>query len=57
MYHHPGGVTAPKLGELCGRDKADVSRMMAMMREKGLVVQESAGQTLYGGVWLSLIHI
>ena len=51
MYHHPGGVTAPQLGELCGRDKADVSRMMAMMREKGLVVKESAGQTLYGGVW------
>ena len=37
MYHHPGGVTAPQLGELCGRDKADVSRMMAMMREKGSI--------------------
>ena len=52
MYHHPGGVTAPQLGELCGRDKADVSRMMAMMREKGLVVRGKLAGKRAG--WLSV---
>ena len=31
------GITATKLCELCGRDKADVSRAIALLREKGLV--------------------
>lgn len=41
----PDGVTGPRLVELCGRDKSDVSRAIAILREKGLVVKEGD----YGG--------
>jgi DNA-binding MarR family transcriptional regulator len=44
MYRHPEGITAAGLAELCGRDKADVSRAVAVMAEKGLVKKESNGQ-------------
>lgn len=44
------GVTAPQLCELCGKDKADVSRMMSIMEKKGLVVKESVGKNLYRGL-------
>lgn len=39
LYRHPEGVTATRLGELCGKDKADVSRMMTMMAQKGLILK------------------
>ena len=35
LYSFKDGITAPKLCELCGKDKADVSRMMSIMEEKG----------------------
>ena len=34
------GITAAKLGELCGKDKSDVSRMMAVMEKEGLISRE-----------------
>jgi len=37
LYRYPEGVTAAKLCELCGRDKAEVSRTLAIMEKKGLV--------------------
>ena len=40
LYRCPDGVTATKLGELCSRDKADVSRAVSIMEKKGLVIQE-----------------
>ena len=40
MYRHPDGITATGLCELCGRDKADVSRAVALMEEKKLVFKE-----------------
>ena len=36
--------------ELCGKDKADVSRMMSIMEKKGLVVKESVGKNMYRGL-------
>ena len=51
MYRFPEGLTAPRLCELCVKDKADVSRMMSLMEKKGLVRKESVGKTLYGGVF------
>ena len=45
------GVTAPQLCELCGKDKSDVSRMMAIMEKKGLVTKESINRSLYRGVF------
>lgn len=50
LHRYPEGITAPRLAELCGRDKADVSRMMSLMQAKGLVVKEGKGQNLYRGM-------
>ena len=51
LSSRPEGITAPQLCELCGRDKSDVSRAMALMEEKGLVRKEGSGQNRYGGVF------
>ena len=51
MQRCPDGITGPQLCELCGRDKSDVSRMMAAMEEKGLVRKEGIHQNRYGGLF------
>lgn len=51
IYRFEDGVTAPQLCELCGKDKSDVSRMMSIMENKGLVVKEGIHQNLYRGVF------
>lgn len=40
MRRHPDGVTSAQLCEICDKDKAAVSRVVAEMEEKGLVVRE-----------------
>lgn len=39
LSNYPEGITAAKLSELCSRNKADVSRSMALFEEKGLIVR------------------
>ena len=51
MNKYPNGITATQLCELCNRDKSDVSRMMSIMEEKGLVKKEGVHQKLYRGVF------
>lgn len=51
MLKYPEGLTSPKLCELCGRDKSDVSRMMSIMEDKGLVTKEGKNQSLYNGAF------
>ena len=51
ISRHPDGLTAPQLCELCGKDKSDVSRMMALMEQKGLVKKEGGHQNRYGGIF------
>ena len=51
LYRNPQGLTAPQLCELCDRDKADVSRMMAIMEEKGLASKEFFGSSKYRGTF------
>lgn len=51
MYRYPEGLTAPQICDFCGKDKADVSRMMSIMEKKGLVVKEGVHQNRYGGVF------
>ena len=51
MYRFDEGVTAPQLCELCGKDKADVSRMMSIMEKNGLVKKEGVHQNLYRGTF------
>ncbi len=43
------GLTSSQLCELSGRDKADVSRMLALMEEKCLVIKKGTHQNLYNG--------
>ena len=47
LYNFAEGITAAKLGELCCKNKADVSRMVAILEKKGLVRKETIGGNLY----------
>lgn len=49
LYRYPKGLTVPKLCELCGRDKSDASRMLALMEQKGLIQKEGTNQKRYRG--------
>lgn len=42
LYRHPEGITAAQLAQHCGKDKADVSRMVTILEEKTLVRREGA---------------
>jgi len=41
LHSNTQGITAAQLAELSGRDKADVSRSVAAMEEKGLLTREN----------------
>jgi len=47
LYRHRQGITAVQLREICGRDKADVSRTMALLEKKGLVAREDVDGKAY----------
>ena len=48
MYDaNPEGITAAQLGELCGKNKADVSRMIAILEKKGLDQKVADGNNMY----------
>ena len=47
LYDYPDGITAAKLGELCCKNKADVSRMVGILEKKCLVRKEAVGGNLY----------
>ena len=47
LNNYKEGITAAKLGELCCKNKADVSRMVAILEKKGLVCKEAVGGNLY----------
>ena len=47
LYQYPEGITAAKLGELCCKNKADVSRMVTILEKKGLARKEAVGGSLY----------
>lgn len=40
MSHHPEGITASQLSEICDKDKAAISRTVAELEQKGLVQRE-----------------
>ncbi len=41
------GITAAQLAEICGKNKADVSRMVAILEKKGLVKKVAVGSNMY----------
>lgn len=47
LYRYPEGLTAVKLGELCCRDKADVSRAVSILEKKGLVKKNKEKNSQY----------
>ena len=47
LYNFEEGITAARLGELCCKNKADVSRMISILEKKGLVRKEATGGNLY----------
>ena len=47
LYNYADGITAAKLGELCCKNKADVSRMVAILEKKGLVHKDAVRGNLY----------
>lgn len=52
LSRNKAGLTTPQLCEACGKDKADASRMMRSMEEKGLVCKQGTSQTRYGGIFV-----
>jgi len=50
MYRFRDGITVPKLCELCGKDKSDASRMLAILEEKELVIKRKVDGSLYRGL-------
>ncbi len=47
MNRHPEGVTSAQLCDICDRDKAAVSRAVADMESKGLVLRRGEKDNLY----------
>ena len=47
MYKYPQGITVPQLCEVCGKDKSDASRMLAILEEKGLINKQVVDGSLY----------
>lgn len=50
LYRFPEGITAARLCELCARDKAEVSRTVAIMEKKGLIQKN-------GSSYRALLHL
>ena len=47
MHRYPEGITAARLCEVCGKDKAAVSRLMAELEDKGMVCRSSGSGNRY----------
>lgn len=50
LCQYEDGLTAARLSELCGKNKSDVSRMIAILEKKGLVRKEATGNNMYRAV-------
>lgn len=47
LKRHPAGITAARLCEVCEKDKAAVSRILAELEESGMVTRESRNGSRY----------
>lgn len=47
----PEGITAAKISELSGRDKADVSRMLSILKRNGLIYRDNEQGGRYRGLY------
>lgn len=47
MQSYEEGITAAQLSELCGRDKSEVSRSIALLEKKGLILRDEVNRGSY----------
>ena len=47
MKKHPEGITAARLCEVCEKDKAAVSRILAELEEAGMILRENRNGSRY----------
>ena len=47
MKRHPDGITAARLCEICEKDKAAVSRILAELEDAGMILRENRNGTRY----------
>lgn len=50
MTRHPKGITSAKLCEICDKNKAAVSRVIADLESKGLVTRENKNDNRYNAL-------
>ncbi len=51
LARHEEGLTAPQLCDICGKDKADVSRMTKILEQRGILTKDGGFQNRYGGTF------
>ena len=47
MYRNPEGITAVRLGDICNKDKSEVSRAVSFMMKNDLVIREEVNRNSY----------
>ena len=47
MGRHPEGITAAQLCEVCEKDKAAISRILAELEQAGMILREKRNGTVY----------
>ena len=47
LYQYKEGITSAKLSEICGKNKSDVSRMVAVLERRGLVKRVHVHKNFY----------
>jgi len=47
MHNHPQGITAARLCEICEKDKAAISRILAELEQSGMVLREKRNGVAY----------
>lgn len=52
MKKHPEGITAARLCEVCEKDKAAVSRILAELEEAGMILRENRNGSRYRALLL-----
>lgn len=52
MKKHPEGITAARLCEVCEKDKAAVSRILAELEEAGMILRENRNGSRYRAILL-----
>lgn len=53
MKHYSEGVTASQLCDICGKDKAAVSRILSEMEAKGLIAKENSDKVYKSKITLT----